>query len=602
MQIKLQQPYLSIKTLESVDLPSFTALIGRNGVGKTHLIEAIKKGYVTVSGFLPQDIAMYGLDSFKLKDSPVASWGDCLLPELAAETYFGDGSNLSPVVKAKKIFEEVINDFNLIDGSSARREFEKGFKNEIRGLDHFRSFPLLNYEGALSTYFAGIKNIIHTLKSSRDAKNAEIAELVILAVKMSEKFPHEISRNDILRAGNYEGDTIENTLSNVFARYKIEQFSWAHTKGETSQESFQTLMSQYLETTPPPWEILREYLDDLRDVTGDPNLFNFEFSDPANDKIDFPSFMHYSFKTNLTNRATGQSYSAENLSSGEKILMSLCLASFNQSIGRRRPKLMLLDELDSVLHPSMVSALIAGLKTQFVQKGTRVIIATHLVTTVTMLDEGEIFRVARVGGKVEVLPVKKAYAVSELSEGIATIDTGLKIALSDSAPITILTEGNNVIHLKKWVELFFPGKVEVFDSLPDKTSKNQLKTYGQFLSKVNTDSHFLIVWDCDAEAIAKKFSSELAGSANVTGFSFSKRENKIAPKGIENNYDEEILKPFANKTIEYSTGKEVSLSFNSKKKTEFAEHISANGTTGNFRHFSTLKLVVKTILNRPASP
>ena len=593
MQIKIEQPYLSIKSLNSVDLPDFTTLIGRNGVGKTHLIEAIKKGYVTVSRFFPSDIVMYNLDSFKLRDSPEANWGNYFTPELAAETYFGDGSNSAPVVAAADIFKKIVNDFNLIEGSSGRREFEEGFRNEIRRLNKFSTFPGLHYNGALPTYFRRMKEkLIPALGDSR------IVELIIIAIKMSEKFPHEICRNDVLRAANYEGDIIENTLSNVFARYKIEQFSWAHTRGDASQESVQSLMARYLETTLPPWTILREYLDHLRDIAGDPNLFNFEFSDPANDKIIFANYSRYSFKTTLTNRATGESYSTENLSSGEKILMSLCLASFNQSIGRRQPKLLLLDELDSVLHPSMISALIAGLKTQFVQKGTRVIIATHSVTTAAMLEEGEIFRVARSGNEVQIRPIKKADAISELSEGIATIDTGLRIALSDSAPITILTEGNNVIHLKKWVELFFSGKVEVFDSLPDKTNDNQLKTYGQFLSKVKTNSHFLIVWDCDAEAVAKKFSSELGGSTNLTGFSFSKRENKIAPKGIENKYDEEILKPFANKTVEYSTGKEISLSFNSGKKTEFAECIYANGIAEDFRHFNDLQLVVKTILNR----
>ena len=226
--------------------------------------------------------------------------------------------------------------------------------------------------------------------------------------------------------------------------------------------------------------------------------------------------------------------------------------------------------------------------------------ATHSVTTVALLDDEEIYRVARSNNKVDVRSVTKSEAVFELSEGIATIDTGLRIA-SSAAPITILTEGNNALHLKKWASLFFPGKIEIFDDLQDKSSDSQLKAYGELLSKMRTNSHYLIVWDCDAESTARKFSKELPDTANVTAFSFSKRENRIAPKGIENQYDGEILKPFAVRSAEYSTDREISLLFDKGKKTDFAKHIVANGTKEDFRHFDALKSVVSEILKRQAN-
>ena len=82
-----------------------------------------------------------------------------------------------------------------------------------------------------------------------------------------------------------------------------------------------------------------------------------------------------------------------------KILMSLCLATFNRKMSRRQPSLILLDELDAVLHPSMIKAYIYCLKEFMVKNGTRVIIATHSATTVSMLEEGEIFRIEREGRK-----------------------------------------------------------------------------------------------------------------------------------------------------------------------------------------------------------
>ena len=45
MRVTLRNPYLSIKQMDEFDLPHFAVLIGRNGVGKTHLLTAIAQGH-----------------------------------------------------------------------------------------------------------------------------------------------------------------------------------------------------------------------------------------------------------------------------------------------------------------------------------------------------------------------------------------------------------------------------------------------------------------------------------------------------------------------------------------------------------------------------
>ena len=104
--------------------------------------------------------------------------------------------------------------------------------------------------------------------------------------------------------------------------------------------------------------------------------------------------------------------------------------------------------------------------------------ATHSITTVSLLEDGEIYRLVRDGSRVDIQPAAKSEAVSELSEGLATIDTGLKVIASKrSAPIMILTEGHNALHLKKWASLFFPSQVDVFEGLPTELVKtNYLRT------------------------------------------------------------------------------------------------------------------------------
>ncbi len=587
MQLEFKRKYLSIKNLAGADLPDFSLLIGRNGIGKTQLLQAIEKGFISVSGITYPEIELYNLNSFKLHDSPKVDGARPSFAARAIEKYLAPSSGLPLVESAKNIFAQTLKDFDLKDGSDERREFEENLKNEIRIPRGSSQYAQEHSNEALSTYFKQINEwVIRPLKNRQsNSARDDPASLIVLSIQLSGKFPHEINRDDILRADCYDGETIANGLNEIFTRYKVGQHAWAHTQGETSQESIQQLMARYRKETQPPWIVLRRKLEQMREASGDPELFNFEFSDPEEDKLTFFRRGPYSFATKLTNRATGESYSAETLSSGETIMMTLLLTSFNRSIGCCQPRLLLLDEVDCVLHPSMISALISGLKSF---DGMRVIMATHSVTTVAVCEEDEIFRLVRSQNNFKIGRVTKSEAIEELSEGLATIEKGLKIAISDAAPITILTEGNNAHHLERWASLYFPQEVAILDNLRDITGASQLKVYGQLLSRVKTNSHILIVWDCDAKETAENFKDNAGNPQNVTAFSFPKRENSIASRGIENMYDEDALRPYLD------SGKNTFR--NGKRK--FAEYIHKEGTREHFKHFDDLQSVVKGILER----
>ena len=520
MHLVLQRPYLSIRTMNEVSLPSFLAIVGRNGVGKTQLLEAISQGYVSVADISPSEIQKYDISTFKPSDPARISWGHCLFAERTVERYFSGRHGTVPIEIAKNVFSKTLRTFNVPDEAAARGQFEEQLRHQVRQIPDFKLFTKFGGTEAVVSYSAAIlSEVLQPLtlppaKRQRSAKGktrtcgGDSAILLTMSMKLSDKLPHELDRDDVLRAAYYEGNTIGNTISQAFTRYKVEQYSWAHTHGEAGLDTVQNLLSGYRRRNTPPWVLLRQNLDQLRKESDDPQLFNFEFSDPDADEIAFADHVNYSFKAEFRNRTTAESYSLGSLSSGEKILMSLCLATFNQTMGQGRPKLLLFDELDAVLHPSMISSLIRGLKTQFVDRGTHVILATHSVTTVSILEESEIYRLARDGHGVDIRPALKAEVVLELSEGLATIDTGLRIVASRrSAPVTIITEGHNALHLKKWARLFFPDQVDVFDDLPARTGKDQLLTYGQLLSKMAGNSHFLIVWDCDAKKKAEMLTS-----------------------------------------------------------------------------------------------
>ena len=43
-------------------------------------------------------------------------------------------------------------------------------------------------------------------------------------MKLAGKLPHELTRGDIMRASHREGETMSNSISEVFVTYKVDQF------------------------------------------------------------------------------------------------------------------------------------------------------------------------------------------------------------------------------------------------------------------------------------------------------------------------------------------------------------------------------------------
>ena len=598
MKINLRQPYKSIVTLTTEELPDFAILIGRNGAGKTQLLGALKDGLAAIPGVGVDEIESYDMVSFHPPNTNRADRQVNQFAQATADAYLSPPSGQPPIETAEAIFNQFVSDIERDSGAQARDDFKRNLRDEVRQLPDFAVFAVDTQESSYKkTLYERVWAPLNRVNSGRqrgrsssqsnNSFNGNPAALLSAAMKLAGKVPHELTRGDIIRASHCEGETMANSISEVFTAYKVDQFIWAHKRIETEHIRFNELIDEYRDNNPPPWVTLRAILSEMRDAAGDEGLFNFDFSDPDGVDLRVENYEQFSFTAVMTNRTTGVQYNLDSLSSGEKILMALCLVSFNQYLGRRPPNLLLLDELDAMLHPSMVAALVRTLKTLFVSQGTRVLMTSHSAMTAAALDEDDIFRVIRTGGSLEVSRTTRSEAINELSEGLATVDVGLKIAAYDGAKVTILTEGHNAIHLKRWVMLNFQRDVHVFEELQQHTNDQQLLEYGRLLGKMNPNTHFVIVWDCDAAAKAEALRSELPSGSKVTPFAFARRENAIARNGIENNYDEEILNPYSTTTTG-NDGTLLSRGFQGNRKTEFANHVLQHGTSQYFTHFQEL--------------
>ena len=556
-----------------------------------------------------REIEKYDMGSFHTPNASEANRHSNQFARDTADAYLLHRlGGTSPIERALKIFNQFASEIEQTSDGQASDNFVCNLRDEIRQVPDFDVFAA--QDGGSAYKQSLYAHVLAPLKSgnagrrrgrSSDQRNNSFngnqAALLSAAMKQSGKLPHELTRDDIMRASHIEGEILSNSISAVFTSYKVDQYIWAHTRIESEHARFDDLVAEYRTNNPPPWETLRTILSDMRDAAAGDGLFNFDFSDPEGYELNIGNYEQFSFKAEMTNRTNGAKYELDSLSSGERVLMALCLASFNQYLGRRRPKLLLLDELDALLHPSMVAALVSTLKNLFVSQGTKVLMTSHSPMTVASLGEADIFRVVRTDVNVTVSRTTKSEVIDELSEGLATVDVGLRIAAYDEAKVTILTEGNNSKHLKRWAELHFPQDVHVFEGLESYSSDGQLLTYGRLLGRVNTNTHFMIVWDCDSAQKADALRQELPDGTKVTPFAFKRRqENSIARNGIENNYDEEILKPFSITKSRSDDGTILGHDFHKDRKTEFANHVLQEGPPVYFTHFQDLHAIVSGIL------
>lgn len=125
----------------------------------------------------------------------------------------------------------------------------------------------------------------------------------------------------------------------------------------------------------------------------------------------------------LRKRSSNAAVTYQNLSSGEKVILSISFALFNASEDRQAillPKLLLLDEVDAPLHPSMARVLLRVIEGTLVKRfGVTVIATTHSPSTVALAPEASLFIMR--AGQAGMHKTTKADALNALTEGVPTI-------------------------------------------------------------------------------------------------------------------------------------------------------------------------------------
>lgn len=141
-------------------------------------------------------------------------------------------------------------------------------------------------------------------------------------------------------------------------------------------------------------------------------MLNFKF------ELDEPKIDEKKFDVRLRDKERKVFISPDSLSSGEKVIFSLFVAMYTTHTQEHLPSLIIFDEPDAYLHPSLCSTMLRVIQEVFIgEHKIKVIMTTHSPTTVAMLPETALYCMKN--GVMK--KVSKKDAILALTAGLNTI-------------------------------------------------------------------------------------------------------------------------------------------------------------------------------------
>ncbi|MCH7902626.1 ATP-binding protein, partial [archaeon] len=460
MKIKFNQKYKSITDFTESEIQVFSVFLGINGSGKTHLLKAIQEGFVSADNISKENISYFNLQTFLISNQKA--------------------------ITPRILDDEKIQAWNILD---AQRQNFQNFDNQVKQIvGEKKKYP---YEAEVAKEqkerYEQIKKQIIVFINSRTQNNLKIGKLLKTGIFESNKYASEMVQAEFFKFSNYNPDDYEllESLSEVFLDYQKKITKAKLRKSDGGDGLSKSEVSKIEELS--PWNFVNNMFQEfgLLHTISYPRF-------TAGDLID-SQVLSFQVKLQIDN----EEIDFEDLSSGEKILCALAITVY-QDNKSTFPELLLLDEIDASLHPSMIQHLLDVIENVFIKNGCKVILATHSPTTVALASEESLFEIQKGKEQQKIKKISQADAINLLSEGIITFEKGLKIqkGIDDTKKLQILTEGNNAEHIQKAVEMLDNSLLSQIKIIGDGGGQQLKNAFDAFLNAEHA-SKFLFVWDCD---------------------------------------------------------------------------------------------------------
>jgi len=389
MDIKIRKPYKTILPFELKGLPDLVVLTGENGTGKTQLLEYLYYGSrLNDNGGL--EVITEDDESFNDMPKPEET-GNIIgegLPEveLPCEICL-DGKRLRNVVyrgvQAPSV--DVGSKFNL-------DKLYAGGENIAQKHLFYQTHSVMNNLDEMSTEeLTKFFNSVLGVKKSTRNSDAQYPELTTSDIDIIKRIEREFPSHDYSKDPFYYVAFQQPPTGKVFAaNLKFLYFQyWARIQAGMQVEQ-------------APWEAFNKIGE----------MLNFKF------ELDEPKIDDKKFDVRLRDKERKVFISPDSLSSGEKVIFSLFVAMYTTHSQEHLPSLIIFDEPDAYLHPSLCSTMLKVIQEVFIgEHSIKVVMTTHSPTTVAMLPETSLYRMK--GGVME--KVTKQDAILALTAGLNTI-------------------------------------------------------------------------------------------------------------------------------------------------------------------------------------
>lgn len=591
MKLQFKTEFMSITEFEPIQLTDFSILTGLNGSGKTHLLLALKDGHSQIDSIDLKDIVFFDFVKFKI-DNEGEFYKDQITQEReAAWNLFIDIENRN-IPDIKNNLEKIKN--NHLPETDCKK---------IKDIVQLKGKFLFNLDDSdfesndeLKNKLVDYKNATQDFFSQENLKGNQQAQSIHALSKKLDFFIDEISESKFMNLyipTTLKENFLPTQLCKIFLDYRVKEYEEYHKNLESANHSsdhdqLKTQAQQKCKNLyggSPPWEIINDFLHAYS---------NFRYSISYPKEFTTETYFYKtrtSFTPVLTDNEKDLSINYQNLSSGEQVLFALALCLFKGKSDNVFPKLLLLDEIDATLHPSMIGNLLHVIQEVLLKKGTKVILATHSPTTIALAPE-EIIFVVNKEGKNRIEKRDKKETLGILTEGYMTIEEGIQLFDQVSKKeISIITEGNNTKYIEKAIALFANDKKDRIDVIPGvegSSGDKQLRTLFNFFTKVNHKNKVVFVWDWD-------YMNSLEMENNTFPCNLPKNDsNNLAPKGIENMFDEDLFEDFI--TVKKSSQGHETRMFDGTRKVDFMNHMTSIANPENFKNFKPLIEFIESIM------
>lgn len=603
MKVVFKSVYASIRGFDEIELSDFTVLTGLNGSGKTHFLKAIQNGQSQIDDINRISVKYFDYKDFRV-DQPEVQLAEKVLTQQKnqAWTYFGNTSRGQ--INWKNIATQIYNQcfVSSDDQENATDSFLTHFPQE-------KSIWTVKKKDVDQDLWSDIKNYREQIKD-RIFRNPSfrsnqyfrgVAKTLMGSRKPLHLVPKTVFDSNFIpikRNNNF----IYESLGSLFSNYIRNRFRWLTERVSSENTiSWAQASEDFDHTFPKPWIKINEIISRINQYSPDPTVFDFKIMEPSlSATID--NYKTLRVNPIIIDNETGEGRGFQTLSSGEQVLLALALTLYESTDSMTMPEVILLDEVDASLHPSMTIALIETIKSAFLENGIKVILATHSPSTVAFAPEGSIYVIEPIEDRRKsIRQTDHKDALEFLTEGFATLDNGVMLfdqVLSNE--FTIISEGHNKLILDRYLSLIGISNVSVVGGIEGLTGGKNLNTIFQFFSQVPHNSKVLIVYDVDEGQ-----KTHLKEKNSTFHFTLNRHpDNSVCGergkwKGVEacfpdSSFPAEMLKTI----IDNGTNEKVSVFNFERHKKNFADHILENSDLDDFSGFENFRTKIQEIFRQ----